>query len=63
MFKRLIKAIEFSISSDQDVLRQSVVEVSHGKILRGQEEPCNTLYDLRMGTIEKDVKCETCSMD
>ena len=23
----------------------------------------NTLWDLRMGTIEKDVKCETCSMD
>ena len=63
MFKRLIKVIEFSISSDQDVLSQSVVEVLHGKIPRGQEETCNTLYDLRMGTIEKGVKCETCSMD
>ena len=63
MFKRLIKAIEFSISSNQDVLSQSVVEVLHGKIPRGQEELCNTLYDLRMGTIEKGVKCETCSMD
>ena len=63
MFKRLIKAIEFSISSDQDVLSQSVVEVFHEKIPRGQEELCNTLYDLRMGTIEKGVKCETCSMD
>ena len=51
MFKRLIKAIEFSISSDQDVLSQSVVEVLHGKIPQGQEELCNTLYDLRMGTI------------
>ena len=40
-----------------------MVEVLHGKIPRGQEEPCNTLYDLRMGTIEKAVKCETCSMD
>ena len=63
MFKRLIKAIEFSISSDQDVLSQSVVEVLHGKIPRRQEELCNTLYDLRMGTIEKGLKCETCSMD
>ena len=63
MFKRLIKAIEFSISSDQDVLSQSVVEVLHGKIPRGQEELCNTLYDFRMGTIEKGMKCETCSMD
>ena len=63
MFKRLIKAIEFSISSDQDVLSQFVVEVLHGKIPRGQEETCNTLYDLRMGTIEKGVKCETFSMD
>ena len=40
-----------------------MVEVLHGKIPRGQEELCNTLYDLRMGTIEKGVKCETCSMD
>ena len=63
MFKRLIKAIEFSISSDQDVLSQAVDEVLHGKIPRGTEELCNTLYDLRMGTIEKAVKCETCSMD
>ena len=63
MFKILIKAIEFSISSDQDVLSQSMIEVLHGKIPRSQEEPCNTLYDLSMGTIEKGVKCETCSMD
>ena len=63
MFKRLIKAIEFSVSSDQDVLSQSAVEVLHGKIPLGQEELCSTLYDLRMGTIEKGVKCETCSMD
>ena len=63
MFKRLIKAIEFLISSDQDVLSQSVVEVLHGKIPQGQEELCNILYDLRMGTIEKGVKCETFSMD
>ena len=59
MFKRLIKAIEFSISSNQDVLSQSVVEVLHGKKPRGQEELCNTLYNLRMGTIEKGVKYET----
>ena len=63
MFKRLIKAIEFSISSDQDVLSQSVIEVLPGKIPRGQEELCNTLYDLRMETIEKGVRCETCFMD
>ena len=63
MFKRLIKPIKFSKSSDQDVLSQSVVEVLHGKIPQGQEELCNTLYDIRMGTIEKGVECETCSMD
>ena len=54
MFKRLIKAIEFSKSSNQDVLSQSVVEMLQWKIPRGQqEELCNTLYDLMMGTIEK----------
>ena len=40
-----------------------MVEVLHGKIPQGQEELCNTLYDLRMETIEKGVKCDTCSMD
>ena len=63
MFKRLIIAIEFSVSSDQDVLNQSMVEVLHGKIPLGQEELCNTPYDLRMETIEKGVKCETFSMN
>ena len=63
MFKRLVKEIEFSISSEQDVFIQSVVEVLHGKLPWGQEELCSTLYNLRMGTMEKDVKCETCSMD
>ena len=53
MFKRQIKEIKFSISSDQDALSQSVVEVLHGKIPQGQKELCNNLYDLRMGTIEK----------
>ena len=33
------------------------------KIPRGQEELRNTIYDFRMGTIEKGVKYETCSMD
>ena len=28
-----------------------------------QEKTCNTLYDLRMGAIEKGGKCETYSMD
>ena len=63
MFEKLIKATEFSILSHQNVLSQSVVEVLHEKIPRGQEETCNTLYDLRMGTIEKGVKYETCSTD
>ena len=63
LFKRLIKGIEFSISSDQDILNQSVVEVLHGKVTLGQEELCNTLYHLRMRTIEKGLKCKTCSMD
>ena len=63
MFKRVIKVIAFSISSDQDALSQSVVEVLHGSIPQGQEELCNTLYDFSMGTIEKDMKCKTCSMD
>ena len=63
MFKRLIKAIEFSILSDQDVLSESVVEALHGKIPRDQEELCNTLYNLRIGTIELGGKCGTCYMD
>ena len=29
----------------------------------GRKNYANTLYDLKMGAIEKSVKCETCSMD
>ena len=39
--------VEFSISSDQDVLSKSLVEVLHGKTPRGRRELCNILYDLR----------------
>ena len=63
MFKILIKVIELSILSDQDVLSESVVEALHGKIPRGQKELCNTLYNLRIGTIEIGGKCGTCYMD
>ena len=56
MFKRLIKAIEFSVSPDQDVLIKSVVEVLHGKKPRGKEKLCKTLYDLRIGNNRK--RCE-----
>ena len=63
MFERLIKAIEFSISSDQDVFSQSLVEVLDRKIPWEQEELCKTVYDLRIGTIKKGVKRETSSMD
>ena len=48
--------VEFSISSDQGAISQSVAEVLHGKIPRGREELCNTLYDLMMGTIENGVE-------
>lgn len=56
MLKRLIKMVEFSISSDQGAISQSVAEVLHGKIPRGREELCNTLYDLMMGTIENGLE-------
>ena len=40
-----------------------MVEVLHGKIPWGKEELGNTIYDLRMRTIEKGVKYETSSRD
>ena len=40
-----------------------MVDLLDGNISQAHEELFNTLYDLRVGTIGKGVKCETCSMD
>jgi len=49
--------IQFGLYSAQDILKQSVCEVSHMK-LTGP----NSVYDERMGTLESSKRCLTCGL-
>ena len=67
MFRRQLKNIKFTFLSSEEILEQSVVEIMHGKIPSNASLPDypldGTLYDPKMGTIEKGKLCATCSMD
>ena len=53
---REVSAIQFGLLNDDDVLKMSVCEVTNPKLAVG----ANTVYDERMGSIERGIKCPTC---
>jgi len=53
-----INRIEFGIMSSEDILKYSVVEITSSKV-----SGPNTVYDERMGPMENNVNCVTCSMN
>ncbi|KAI9670511.1 MAG: hypothetical protein M1817_004378 [Caeruleum heppii] len=58
-----IKEIEFGILSNQDIVKQAVIEVSHRQLydLENDRAPVpNGLLDGRLGTCSKAAACETC---
>lgn len=50
--------IQFGLLSAEEIVHQSVCEVSHLK-LTGP----NSVYDERMGTLENNKRCATCALD
>ena len=58
-----IKNIQFCILSEKEIEENSVVEVEHYELYeKGFPKACG-LYDLRMGTTDKQFRCQTCSGD
>lgn len=50
--------IQFGLYSPEEILEQSVCEVSHLKLTG-----TNSVYDERMGVLEPGKRCETCHLD
>lgn len=58
-----VSGIQFSIMSSEEILRNSVVEITTTDMFdKGAPKP-NGFYDLRMGSIDKRYKCQTCNQD
>ncbi|GAX84485.1 hypothetical protein CEUSTIGMA_g11905.t1 [Chlamydomonas eustigma] len=55
-----IRSIQFGLLSEQDVLRQSVVEVTESKTYDGAEPVSGGVFDPRMGVVEGGRVCATC---
>jgi DNA-directed RNA polymerase II subunit RPB1 len=60
---REVSGIQFSIMSSDEILRHSVVEITTTDMFDKGVPKSNGLYDLRMGSIDKRYKCQTCNQD
>lgn len=57
---QLVKGIQFSILSPEEIVRSSVVEVSKTDTYTGNEPVPLGLFDPRMGILEHNAYCRTC---
>lgn len=58
-----IQGIQFSVLSTEEIRAQSVVHVTTSELYDKTTPKPNGLYDLRMGTTDKMLKCRTCECD
>ena len=57
---QLVKGIQFSILSPEEIVRSSVVEVSKTDTYSGNVPVTSGLFDPRMGILEHNAHCRTC---
>lgn len=58
-----VKGIQFSILSANEIRNQSMVHVTSTDLYDKNIPKINGLYDLRMGTTDKSMLCQTCNND
>ena len=59
-----VKSIRFGMLSKEQIEQMSVVEVTEGTFYDSNGDPkLNSLFDPRMGVIERGRKCKTCEQD
>lgn len=59
-----IKSIQFGILSDEQIRKNSAVEITDGTFYDSNGDPkLNSLFDPRMGVIERARICKTCEQD
>ena len=55
-----VKQVTFGIFSPEEIVARSVVEVKTTDTFSGNEPATDGLFDLRLGSLEPDVECQTC---
>ena len=58
-----ISNIRFSIIDNEEIVNNSVVEINTTDVYEKNYPKEGGVYDLRMGTIDKQYKCQTCNCD
>lgn len=58
-----IKRLQFNLLGSDEIIRQSVVEVSETGLYEKNMPKSGGLNDLRMGSVHHTLKCETCLHD
>jgi DNA-directed RNA polymerase II subunit RPB1 len=56
----LVRRIQFSVMSPEEIRNRSVVEVTKNEVFVGADPVPNGLFDLRMGVIDHNKICHTC---
>lgn len=56
----VIKGIQFSVLGPDEIIKQSVVEVTKTDTYNGNEPVIGGLFDSRMGVLEHNKNCSTC---
>lgn len=60
---KIPKSIQFSILSTEEIKKHSVVKITSTDLFEKNVPKANGLYDLRMGTINRIYRCQTCNED
>ncbi|MED6135270.1 DNA-directed RNA polymerase II subunit rpb1 [Stylosanthes scabra] len=58
-----IRTVQFGILSPDEIRRNSVVEIVHGKSSEKGKPKEGGLSDPRLGTVDRKVRCATCTAD
>ena len=58
-----IQKVVFSVLKKEEILQHSVVQINTTELFDKNVPKNGGLYDLRMGTIEKNFSCQTCNCD
>lgn len=56
----IVRGVQFSVLSPDEIVRRSVVEVKKTDTYAGNEPVTNGLFDPRMGVLEHNRHCSTC---
>ncbi|TPX58804.1 DNA-directed RNA polymerase [Powellomyces hirtus] len=58
---RKIKRVQFGILSPEEIVAHSTAKIEHAEVYERGQPKSGGLADVRLGCMEKNMKCYTCS--